>query len=86
MYNTLVLPDGLFTLHANWCQNIPNNGSNILLRNVHTAPRQGKKPGSIVSHCAGPVPVPVPVQVVPDKFLKIVLITLRTVRGHDPVL
>ena len=39
---------------------------NILYRNVHTDPRQGKEPGPIVSYCAGPVPCtcpgPVPVQ------------------------
>ena len=31
-------------------------GPNILYRNVHTGPRQGKEPGSIVSYFAGPVP------------------------------
>ena len=31
-------------------------GPNILYRNVHTGPRQGKEPGSIVSYCADPVP------------------------------
>ena len=29
---------------------------NILYRNVHTGPKQGKEPGHIVSYCAGPCP------------------------------
>ena len=41
-------------------------GPTILYRKVHTGPRQGKEPGSIVSCCGGPVPCncrgPVPVQ------------------------
>ena len=31
-------------------------GTNILYRNVHTGPRQGKEPGSIVSYCVDPLP------------------------------
>ena len=31
-------------------------GTDVLYRNVHTGPRQGKVPGSTVSQCAGPVP------------------------------
>ena len=30
-------------------------GSNILCRNVHTGPRQGEGPGSIVSYCTRPI-------------------------------
>ena len=29
--------------------------SNILYRNIHTDPRQGQEPRSIVPHCTGPV-------------------------------
>ena len=40
--------------------------SNILYRNLHTGPRQGKEQESIVSHWAGPIPCtrpgPIPVQ------------------------
>ena len=35
-------------------------GSNILYRNVHTGPRQGKEPGPIVSYGADPVPCTCP--------------------------
>ena len=31
-------------------------GINMMYRNVHNGPRQGKEPGSIVSYCAGKVP------------------------------
>ena len=41
-------------------------GTNKLYRNIHTGPRQGKEPGSIVFYCAAPVPCtcpgPVPMQ------------------------
>ena len=41
-------------------------GPSMLYRNVHTGPRPGKEPGSIVSYCANPVPCstpgPVPVR------------------------
>ena len=30
-------------------------GPNVLYRNVHTGPRQGKESDAIVSYCAGPV-------------------------------
>ena len=41
-------------------------GTNILHKNVHTGPKQGKEPGFIVFFCAGPVsctcPGPIPVE------------------------
>ena len=33
---------------------------NVWCRNVHIGPTHGKKPGPIVSYCAGPLPVSVP--------------------------
>ena len=70
-YQPISWPNCLFTLQGSRTGQVQGTlleamGPNILYRNVHTGPRQGKEPESIVSYCAGPVPCtcpcPVPMQ------------------------
>ena len=59
---------GLFIPHGNRTGNRRRERDweqwvlNMLYRNVHTGPRQGKKLGSIVSYCTGPVPCAHPIR------------------------